>query len=95
MILLQRGRQVAMATLATVIRERKSQLRQLMVASRRLDAAQETLEREIKRLVTRKKSVPEIADAERLTNLTMAVDAQVTNMAQVIKAISGSWGTSF
>jgi hypothetical protein len=60
-----------MATLAEVSRQRKSQLRQLMVASRKLDSRQESLEREIKRLVNRKKSVPELADAERLIGMAV------------------------
>jgi len=51
------------ATLASVASERKKQLRSLLIASRRLDAEQEKLEREIKRLVVRKKGVPELADA--------------------------------
>jgi len=84
-----------MATLASVARDRKAQLRQLMVASRRLDAKQEALEREIKRIVNRKKSVPELADAERLATMASAVEAELGNMAAVIQSVSQSWGTQY
>ena len=83
-----------MASLAEIGRERKKQLRDLMIASRKLDAAQEVLEREIKRLVTRKKSVPEISDAQRLTQMAQAVNTALGNMAQVISAVSRSWGST-
>lgn len=84
-----------MATLQSIARDRKAQLRQLMVASRRLDAAQETLEREIKRLLTRKKTVPELADAERLATMAQAVDTALSSMASVISSVSQSWGTQY
>jgi len=84
-----------MATLASVARDRKQQLRQLMVASRRLDAAQEKLEREIKRLVTRKKGVPELADAERLTNLAQGVSGGLDSIVGVIQSVANSWGSQF
>lgn len=66
-----------------------------MVASRRLDAAQETLEREVKRLLTRKRSVPELADAERLATLAQAVDTALGGMTAVISSVSQSWGTQY
>jgi len=66
-----------------------------MVASRSLDAKQEALEREIKRLLTRKKSVPELADAERLTTQAQAVESALGNMAAVISSVSQSWGTQY
>lgn len=84
-----------MATLASVARERKAQLRQLMVASRRLDAAQEKLEREVKRIIARKKGVPEVADAERLTGLAQGVDGALNAMASVLSNVAASWGTAF
>ncbi len=84
-----------MATLASVSRDRKAQLRQLMVASRQLDSKQESLEREVKRLLTRKKAVPELADAERLTTMAQAVDASLSNMASVISSVAQSWGTQY
>jgi len=84
-----------LATLAAVARERKAQLRQLKVASRRLDAAQEALEREVNRLLARKKSVPELSDAERLTTMTQAVETQLANIAAVIGTVAQSWGTQY
>ena len=82
-----------MATLASVARERKSQLRGLLVASQRLDAAQEKLEREIKRIVSRKRGVPELADAERLTGMAAAVEAALSSMVQVIESTARTWST--
>lgn len=84
-----------MATIASVARDRKAQLRQLMVASRKLDATQEQLEREVKRLITRKKSVPELADAERLSTMAQAVESSLSNMASVISSVSQSWGSQY
>ncbi len=84
-----------MATLAAVARERRNQLRQLMVASRKLDATQETLEREVKRLINRKKSVPELADAERLAVLAGNVNSQLSAMVQVVQSVSQAWGTLY
>lgn len=84
-----------MATLAAVARDRKAQLRQLMVASRKLDATQESLEREVKRLLNRKKSVPELADAERLAVLAQGVNASLSNMISVIEAVAQSWGMQY
>lgn len=84
-----------MATLAAVARDRKAQLRQLMVASRKLDANQETLEREVKRLLTRKKAVPELADAERLAVMAQNVNASLSAMISVIENVAQSWGMQY
>jgi len=83
------------STIAAIARERKGQLRQLMVASRKLDAAQESLEREVKRLTTRKRAVPEIADAERLSGLAIQVSAALDNMAGVIRTMAQAWGAKY
>jgi len=84
-----------MATLAAVARDRKAQLRQLMVASRKLDASQESLEREVKRLLTRKKAVPELADAERLATMAQGVNASLSGMISVIESVAQSWGMQY
>jgi len=84
-----------MATLAAVARDRKAQLRQLMLASRKLDASQEALEREVKRLLTRKRSVPELADAERLAALAQQVEGALGTMSSVISSVAQSWGTQY
>lgn len=82
-----------MASLAEIGRERKKQLRDLLIASRKLDASQEVLEREIRRLVNRKKAVPEVADAVRLTEMAQTVFSSLTGMANVISEVSKSWGS--
>ena len=84
-----------MATLAAVARERRQQLRQLMVASRKLDAVQESLEREVKRLIARKRAVPELADAERLATMVQGVNGALSSMASVISSVAQSWGTQY
>lgn len=84
-----------MATLAAVARDRKAQLRQLMVASRKLDATQEALEREVKRLLNRKKSVPELADAERLATMAQNVNGALQSMITVIESVAQSWGMQY
>jgi len=89
------GGPTKLATLASVARDRRAQLRQLMVASRRLDASQEALEREVKRLLSRKRSVPELADAERLATMAQAVDTALSSMASVISTVAQSWGTQY
>lgn len=82
-----------MATIASVVRDRKAQLKQLLMASRRLDAQQERLEREVKRMVARKQGVPQVADAERLATMAQAVDGALSEMTTVISAVSTSWGS--
>jgi hypothetical protein len=63
-----------------------------MTASRKLDARQEGLEREIKRLINRRKSVPEIGDAERLIGLAVQVEAEIQNIAAIFASLAQSWG---
>lgn len=82
-----------MATLQDVARQRKAQLKQLMLASRKLDAAQESLEREVKRLINRKGSVPEVADASRIVALAKGVESSLSNMVSLLASLSTSWGT--
>lgn len=77
--------------LTTLGRRRKSDLRQLKVFSRRLDAAQEKLEREITRLVNRKRSLPELSDYQRLSSMTEAVDQATTAFANALYSMGVSW----
>jgi len=56
---------------------------------------QERLEREIKRIVTRKRGVPELADAERLGTMAQDVVGALDNMVGVISSVSQSWGTQY
>ncbi len=55
-----------MATLSQVARERKDALRALRKLSISLDAAQEAVDRELVRLINRKKAVPESGDLEKV-----------------------------
>lgn len=80
-----------MATLSDVARARKQQLNQLMLASRRLDASQEVLEREVKRLKTRKKSVPELSDAQRLIAMAKNVETALSNIAALLSSLATAW----
>ena len=84
-----------MATLAAISKIRKSQLRSLLIASRRLDTAQEKLERELKRMVNRKRAVPDLEDGERLAKMAQEVDAAVTSIAAAIQSMSNSWGMQY
>jgi hypothetical protein len=83
-----------MATLAQISRERKGQLKQLSLASRKVDAVQEALEREVKRIISRKKAVPETADALRLIELARAVVVAVEAILKILDALSTSWGNT-
>jgi len=80
-----------MATLAEIARQRKGDLRSLMLASRKLDAAQELVEREAKRLLTRKRAVPEAEDAERLLRMLADVAKALANIIAILEALSRSW----
>lgn len=74
-------------------RRRKSDLRQLKVFSRRLDAAQERLEREITRLINRKRALPELSDYQRLAEMANAVDQATTAFANALYSMGVSWTT--
>ena len=81
-----------MATLASIAKQRKSDLRTLLYASKKFDAAQEKLEREIKRLINRKKAVPELADAQRLITLIAGVNTTLNAVMEVIDRFESAWG---
>jgi len=83
------------ATLSAIGRERKAQLRQLRAASRRLDTKQEALEREIRRIIERKRAIPELKDGERLATLATAVAVEMNNVASVINSLSHAWGLQY
>lgn len=84
-----------MATLSAIAKERKQDLKTLMYVSRKLDAAQEKLERECKRLLARKRSIPELADAERLITLVIGTDTTLNAMMEVIDRLASAWGTQY
>jgi len=80
-----------MATLSEISRQRKSDLRTISKWSRSLDAAQEKVEREVKRILNRKRSVPEQRDAMRILELMSNVSSVMAQMSSVISDISASW----
>jgi hypothetical protein len=80
--------------LAAVARQRKRQLKLLLVASRRLDARQEQLEREVKRLTVRKVAVPEVADAQRLIGMARDVDGALGVLSNMLLDLSRSWASA-
>jgi hypothetical protein len=82
-----------MATLREISRQKKGQLKSLMLGSRKLDAAQESFEREVKRIVVRKQAVPEVADAQRLVVLLRAVSAALDALATILESLSVSWSS--
>lgn len=82
-----------MATLAEIARQRRRDLAALKKQSRQLDAVQETFEREVNRLQSRKTLVPEAADAERLINLLIPVEDQRTKLVDMLTTLAKSWTT--
>ena len=81
-----------MGTLASIAKQRKSDLKTLLYASKKLDAAQEKLEREVKRLIARKKAVPELADAQRLITMIAAVNTTLNAVMEVVDRFESAWG---
>lgn len=81
-----------MATLASIAKQRKADLRTLLFVSRKLDAAQEKLERECKRLITRKRAIPEVQDAQRLVTLIAATNTTLNAMMEVVDRFERAWG---
>jgi len=80
-----------MATLAAVARERKNALRSLLESSRKLDAKQEILEREVIRLKNRKRAIPEVSDMARLVTMADGVAEALRNLVAAIAAASDSF----
>ena len=80
-----------MATLAEVARNRKEGLKRLQKSSLTLDAQQERVEREVKRLITRKRSVPEAGDMVRVLTLISSVAQSLDNMTAVANDLLQSY----
>ena len=76
-----------MATLAAVARERKEALKRLQKASLKLDYQQEIVEREVKRLLNRKKSIPEAADMQRVLGQIASVAAALNDITGIAKEL--------
>jgi hypothetical protein len=80
-----------MASLSEIARQRKSDLKSLTKWSLNLNAAQEAFHREVLRIKNRKKSVPELADAERLSKLLEKVFQEGDVLADTMIDISDAW----
>ena len=80
-----------MASIAEVARLRRADLKLLLKASRKVDAVQEILEREVKRLVNRKNAVPEQADAIRVLEMARSIDDELGNFVSTATAMGQKW----
>ena len=80
-----------MASIAEVARLRRADLKLLLKASRKVDAVQEILEREVKRLVNRKNAVPEQADAIRGLEMARSIDDELGNFVSTATAMGQKW----
>jgi hypothetical protein len=79
-------------TIGQKVRVRKEGLRRLQRASLSLDAAQEKVEREVKRLLNRKKSIPEAADMERVLALIAQTSGALDAMSSIARDNLNSYG---
>ncbi len=79
--------------ISALARKRKSDLRQLKSYSRKVDAAQEKMEREISRLINRKRMMPELSDYQRLSQMAGVVDQALSAFANAIYSMGVTWTT--
>ena len=80
-----------MQTISAEAAKRKQSLKNLMKLSRKLDAKQEALEREIKRLLNRKRAIPELSDIDRLGNMAAEVAAANNDLTEGFLQESSNW----
>lgn len=80
-----------MATLSEIARSRKTDLKALTKLSLALNAAQEAFHREILRIKNRKKSVPELSDAERLSQKLEKVFQELDVLGDLMIDLSADW----
>lgn len=81
-----------MATLQEIARQRKEGLKRLQKASLMLDAAQEKVEREVKRLLTRKRAIPEASDMTRVLSFIGAVSTSLDNISTIANDLLSMYG---
>lgn len=79
------------SSLSAEANKRKQSLRNLSKLSRRLDADQEKLEREIKRILNRKRAVPDLADIDRIVKMCAEVSASVNDLNEGALIESQNW----
>jgi hypothetical protein len=48
----------------------------------------------VKRLIARKRAIPEVADAERLAGMALGVEGELALMAGILAAVALSWGST-
>lgn len=80
-----------MATLASLIKERKGDLRELNKLLRTVDSSLEKTQRKIKRLISRAKKVPEIQDLEDITLLGRDIDSKLDGFINGLAAAARAW----
>lgn len=77
-----------MATLQQIANERKRALKALRAQSLKLNTAQEAVDRELVRLINRKKSIPEARDMDKLVQLLKTVDNYSDEFARSIQNVA-------
>jgi len=82
----------AVGTIAEIARRRRQDFREILRLSRALDASQEKVEREIKRLISRKRAVPEVADAQRVLALISETNQALGGISDKFRKLVTSWG---
>lgn len=72
-------------TIQQIKNERRRTLREYKPIMRRIDTAVEALERELVRILSRKRAVPEKADLERLTSLNNQIRVEQQAVSAALK----------
>lgn len=80
-----------MPTMLQMASARRKSLRILLQLSRRVNTAQEALDREIKRIINRKQAVPELKDMERIVDLCATVEAKTGDVSEGALSIARDW----
>lgn len=72
-------------TILQIKNERRATIKAYKPIMRRIDTAVEALEREVVRILARKRSVPEKADLDRLIDLNNQIKTEQANVAAALK----------
>lgn len=80
-----------MATLQQIAAGRKKDLKKLKELSLKVDASQEKLEREILRVINRKKNVPEASDALRISGLIAGTYSDLNSLSDHMTVLAEQW----
>jgi hypothetical protein len=79
------------AGIASVLRERRQQLRQLKTQITQTQAGYHQVEREITRLINRKSSFPESEDLVRLVQFMVAADQKFDAATRSVETMASGW----